>query len=102
MKKRMMARVTWVEAKDGGRIGLPTGRTYSTVSKFQEEAGDGSGEAWSVILEFPTAPATQGNPSTGIVHFLADEAPQDRLVPGRTFELYEGKRRVATVELLAG
>jgi hypothetical protein len=30
--------------------------------------------------------------------FLAGHAPVDRLKPGRVFELYEGKKKVAMVE----
>jgi hypothetical protein len=32
--------------------------------------------------------------------FLAEKAPVDRLKPGRAFELYEGERKVATVEIV--
>jgi hypothetical protein len=32
--------------------------------------------------------------------FLAGKAPVDRLKPGRAFELYEGKKKVAMVEIV--
>jgi len=32
--------------------------------------------------------------------FLAEKAPVDRLKPGRAFALYEGKKKVAMVEIV--
>jgi hypothetical protein len=32
--------------------------------------------------------------------FLARKAPVDRLKPGRAFELYEGNKKVAMVEIV--
>src|SRR5207244_742734 len=61
MGKSVLAKVHWVPRKDGGRTSLPTGKTYSTVSRFQEDTGAWLQEAWSIVLAFeePT-----GIPST--------------------------------------
>lgn len=52
------------------------------------------------MLEFDDPPAAQGNPSMAKARFLAGQAPVDRLNPGRAFELYEGKQKVAMVEIV--
>ena len=95
----MKVRVHWVPADQGGRTTLPTGNTYSTVARFPEDT-HWPEEAWSIVLESVPSPAEQGSPSIGKVRFLVDEAPQERLRIGRSFDLYEGARRVATVEVL--
>ncbi len=51
--------------------------------------------------EFDEPPVTQGNPSMARARFLAEKAPIDRLKPGHTLELYEGKKKVAMVEIIA-
>ena len=100
MSKSALAKVHWVPREEGGRTALPTGKKYSTISRFQEDTDAGLQEAWSIVLEFDEPPATQGNPSMARARFLAEKAPVDRLKPGRAFELYEGERKVATVEIV--
>jgi len=87
----MPALVTWATR-------LPEGLQYSTVAKFAEDVNWPEG-AWSVVLEFETSPATQGNPSRGLVHFLMFEAPHNRLRTGAHFALYAGSAKVADVEI---
>jgi hypothetical protein len=94
-----IARVTWVSPEEGGRQRLPETNRYVTVSKFAEDGPGWPDGAWSVVVDFPQPPSVQGNPSSGVASFLMDTAPKSRLVPGARFELYEGLRRVATVEL---
>jgi hypothetical protein len=96
----MKARVSWILASAGGRQSLPTGTQYSTISKFPEDGPEWPNRAWSVVVDFSPPPSVQGNPSIGEVRFLFEEAPQERLCAGRGFELYEGGRHVAHVELL--
>ena len=100
MGKSVLAKVHWVPPKDGGRTSLPTGKTYSTVSRFQEDTGAWLQEAWSIVLAFDEPPVAQGNPSMARARFLVEQAPVDRLKPGRTLELYEGKKKVAMVEIV--
>jgi hypothetical protein len=71
-----------------------------TISKFPEEGPGWPDGAWSVVLDFDASPSVQGNPSLGRASFLMDSAPQERLHPGQRFELYEGLKKVATVEVL--
>jgi hypothetical protein len=79
---------------------LPTGKRYATIARFPEDTGTWLQEAWSIVLEFDDPPAAQGNPSMAKARFLAGQAPVDRLKPGRAFGLYEGKKKVAMVEIV--
>ncbi len=100
MKKSVRAKIHWVPPEKGGRMTLPAGKRYATVSCFKEDAERWSEEAWSIVLEFEEPPAKQGNPSIARAQFLMDTAPADRLQPGCAFDLYEGAKRVASVEII--
>ncbi len=89
--------VTWVASK---AVMLPDTFRYITVAKFEEDEGTWEKEAWSVVLEFTESPAKQGNPSRGKARFLVETAPEERLVSGKIFEMYEGRGKVAEVEIL--
>ena len=97
MKTR--AKVTWLSAIQGGRLSLPNARRYVTISRFPDDGPSWPDGAWSIVLDFDTPPLEQGSPSFGEASFLMENAPQDLLREGQRFELYEGLRRVATVEL---
>ncbi len=101
MNKSVRAKIHWVQPEQGRRTSLPTGKRYAAVSRFQEDAERWFQEAWSIVLEFDEPPVKQGNPSIARARFLVERAPIERLQPGRAFELYEGKRCVATVEIMA-
>jgi|SRR5687767_3455801 len=98
----MKALIHWTEAAAGGRPSLPTGTRYVAPSRWYPEDGPTwpPADVWSVYIDFETPPANQGNPSIGMVHFPSSEAPHDRLQVGRSFDLYEGARKVARVELV--
>lgn len=100
MSKSVHALVHWVPPEQGGLTSLPSGKQYATVSRFAEDADTWFQEAWSIVLEFDEAPLGQGNPSLARARFLVEKAPVDRLKPGRTFELYEGRKKVAVVEII--
>lgn len=100
MKKSVRAKVHWIPPDKGGRTALPAGQHYTTVSRFQEDDERWRQEAWSIVLEFDEPPAKQGNPSMARARFLVEAAPIERLKPGCAFELYEGKKCVATVEIM--
>jgi hypothetical protein len=76
------------------------GSLYSTVAVFPDHLDEFPHEAWSVSVHLESPPTEQGNPSIGVAEFLASEAPHDRLRPGAFFELYEGPRLTAVVEVL--
>ena len=98
----MKARVYWTAPDEGGRTSLPTGTRYAAPSRWYPE--DGStwppSDVWSVYIDFEIPPSSQGNPSIGTVQFPSSEAPHGRLQVGRSFDLYEGSRKVASVELI--
>ena len=89
--------VTWLASKAAV---LPHGHQYITVAKFEEDKDTWEKEAWSIVLEFSEIPAKQGNPSRGTARFLVENAPIERLVSGKKFEMYEGKTKVAEVEIV--
>ena len=97
MAKIVDVLVTWVASK---AMILPDAVRYITVAKFEEDVKTWEKEAWSVVLEFTEPPAKQGNPSHGKARFLVETAPEDRLVSGKMFEMYEGKEKVAEVVIL--
>lgn len=89
--------VTWFASKFAY---LPQGNRYITVAKFQEDTDTWEQEAWSIILEFIEPPIKQGNPSKGTARFLVENAPIERLAIGNKFEMYEGREKVAEVEII--
>ena len=100
MSESVLAKVHWIPPEKGGRMALPTGKQYATVSRFQEDAESWLQKAWSMVLEFDEPPAKQGSPSMARARFLVASAPVDRLKPGCEFKLYEGAKCVATVEII--
>ena len=100
MSRSVLAKGHWIPAEEGRRAFLPTGKQYGTISRFTVDAGTWLQEAWSIVLEFDEPPSVQGNPSIARARFLVEKAPVDRLKPGHTFELYEGKKKVAMVKII--
>ena len=94
--KNVNVKVRWHGKKS---FNLPAGKKYITVAKFSEDL-DWENGAWSIVLEFKTAPKEQGNPCNGSAHFLMPNAPWERLKIGNKFELYEGDSLVASVEIV--
>jgi hypothetical protein len=97
MKKKVEVIVTWLNEK---ALHLPSGLQYITVAKFESDIDTWEKEAWSIVLEFQEAPIKQGNPSKGTAHFLAENAPLERLGSGLLFEMYEGRVKIAEVKIL--
>lgn len=99
-KVTVSARVFWVPSEKGGRAHLPKGLEYSTVSKWPNQTDEEwLRSAWSVVLTFDQSPAKQGSPSSTRVGFLADDAPIQWLQSGQKFELFEGRQKVADVQI---
>ncbi|HEY5315521.1 MAG TPA: hypothetical protein VIK18_23525 [Pirellulales bacterium] len=93
--KTMRAVVDWLKSDEGGRHQPPTGESvtpYSAVVRFAGEPWP-TGAAWSLVVKKIQANAP--NSWVAAVHFLVPDAPQEMLSEGRTFDLYEGKKRVA-------
>lgn len=94
--RTMQARVQWLRDVEGGRQKPPSGEgktAYSALVRFSQEPWPTS-LAWSLTVEKIQATS----PFTWIarIHFLAPDAPEESLSEGMEFELYEGKKRVAT------
>jgi hypothetical protein len=81
--------VSWVPASEGGRAKPHEGATYSSVAMWP-----GQGDVWSVVLTFEP-----GNHAAAMVRFLVEGAPEERLVPGSVFAIYEGRRKVADIKV---
>jgi len=90
------ARICWLSAAAGGRKQLPTGPRYSTIAKFNSEHEQ---NRWSVVIEFDQQ-SDETNCVESRVSFLAPEAPSHLLQPESQFQLMEGARVVAIVEML--
>lgn len=89
--------VTWVGQKNSNP---PNTVRYVTVAKFEEDKDTWEKEAWSIVLDFIDPPAQQGNPSLGTARFLMANGPVERLTKGKKFEMYEGKAKVAEIQIL--
>jgi hypothetical protein len=87
------AMISWVSAADGGRKHPPSGPSYSTMARFEEDAGSSHGE-WSLVVEFEKR-FKDPRVLLANVRFLVDAAPHHLLHSGSRFELFEGRKRVA-------
>lgn len=99
----MRARISWKRREEGGRrippndAGTPP---YAAIVYFPDSGKSSPPtNSWSLVVEKVEAESTEYE-WLADVHFLVDEAPHDELRPLREFELYEGKRCVATGILL--
>lgn len=97
MNEWQKARICWISAAAGGRNQPPTGPRYSTIARFDDEEKPTD---WSVLVEFEQQADAEGC-IEGQIRFLAPEAPSHLLQPGRQGKLVEGRRIVATVEILS-
>ena len=87
--------VHWAEEK---RRSLPTSGQYVTAARFAEDGDTWGVDAWSVVLQIRGD--VRADPCKAEARFLSPEAPQDRLRSGVRFELMEGNRVTAVVEVL--
>jgi hypothetical protein len=95
MTKRTLAQIQWIKPESGGRKKPPDGPSYSAVARFARQGSDWTKNAWSLVLEFVSAPDAELH-QLARVRFLATEGPTAWLVVGEKFELLEGPRVVAT------
>ena len=87
------AMISWISPQDGGRSRPPSGPTYSTLARFEEDRR-WPDESWSLWVEFEKS-FRDSRLLLAKVRFLVDEAPHCLLHEGSRFELYEGAKRVA-------
>src|SRR5688572_9664033 len=94
------ARIRWLKAENGGRPSPPPGPEYSTVARFERLADRWPQEAWSIVLTI-TEPADDSGVMVAGIRMLAEEdAPRDLLSTGSRFDLLEGRKCVASGEVL--
>lgn len=89
-----LARVTWLTPEEGGRSVPPTGPRYSAPVRFEGQAAGAEGANWSLVIDLQSHPPGSAD-WIAEVRFLVEDAPQELLRLGASFELYEGKKRVA-------
>ncbi|HEX4123889.1 MAG TPA: hypothetical protein VHY37_04120 [Tepidisphaeraceae bacterium] len=93
----MRARIHWKTKVEGGRNRPPSGHgltPYTTEIRFKEPAWPPT-EAWSLVVEKIPELSSEYD-WVANVQFLAKQAPENELRSNREFELYEGKKCVAT------
>jgi hypothetical protein len=94
MNPEMMAMISWVPRDKGGRLTFPSGPQYTTVVRFDEDQG-WPADAWSLAVDYIRSYA-RGQYVYAKIHFLVPEAPHELLHEGSRFQLYEGRKIVAT------
>lgn len=100
--KKAFVKVNWIPFHAGGRKQPPLGSSFVAVAKFPDQSEEAwKKQAWSVRLEFLEDEAGEPSNSTyAFAHFLSSQAPQEKLSPGAAFEICEGARPVAQVQVL--
>lgn len=91
MAKTAKVRVTW---EDWKKNNLPMSGKYSTLAKFPENFSMSPNEFWSVNLVF------LDSVEIAMANFLSADGPHDWLKLGCQFEMWEGSRPSAKVEVL--
>ena len=99
MTTQCRARIRWLTTGEGGRTRPPPGPRYSTVARFDILRERWPKEAWSVVLDID-GPADDNGIMLVAVRMLAADAPAELMHPGRLFDLFEGRHRVAEGEVL--
>lgn len=92
MKHRAI--VSWIPARKGGRSAPPQGPTFRAVAHFAEDV-TWPDEAWSLAIECREK-LHDGAIWLGSIQWVVPAAPQSVLKPDARFELYEGRKLVAT------
>jgi hypothetical protein len=99
MSRVVNVRICWVLPQAGGRDKPPPGPNYSTVARFKDLKDKWPEEAWSIVAHFAGPPDESGC-ITSELRLLSEDGPVHLLYPGSQFELFEGRRLVATGEVL--
>lgn len=99
----VLVKIRWSSAEEGGRVAPPPGPRYSTVARFESQSeAEWKRESWSLVLDLQSS-LDERSCQIALVRFLAKEnTPDDWLAQGKTFDLFEGTRKVAEGEVLPG
>lgn len=98
--EKVLVKVDWLHPGQGGRAQLPQGDYYVAVAKFPHQDQDQwLNNAWSVRLDW----LDTDNPGGwfGLAYFAAPASPENWLVPGGHFELYEGPKMIGRVHIVS-
>ena len=99
----MRAVIEWVTKEMGGRSKPPSGvgsPPYATVVRFTDtDEPWPSHISWSLVVEKIESMSSEFH-WVANVSYKMDDAPHDSLRCGRKFELFEGKRCVASGEII--
>jgi hypothetical protein len=94
MTNQPVARIQWLRSGEGGRKQPPSGPTYTTVARFEQQGDQWINDAWSLVLDFMGVP-DEHFCHLAKVRFLAEGGPSAWLQEGSRFELMEGPKVVA-------
>lgn len=95
-----LAILKWFPLEPEGAPVLPHGLRFIGLGRFHDDGPEWPDGAHSIECRFATPPSEGPGTSEARVAFLREDAPHHRLHPGRHFELFDGTRRAATVEVL--
>ncbi len=99
----MQAEIHWINKDEGGRSRPPAGvgsPPYSAEVRFMDEPWPPMNASWSLVIEKRELESSEYD-WIADVSYKMENAPHDSLRPGRTFELYEGNKCVASGTLMA-
>lgn len=97
MTIRVSARLKWLKLAPDGSAPCPC--RFAVPAKFDHQGDDWRSNSWSLVVEHDRATDARA-PQEVEVHFLADGAPDDWLVQGRKFTLYDGAELLAEGEIV--
>lgn len=90
-------RVQWTNFK---MARLPTLGQYITVARFNGQDALPTVENWSVVLNFEPSTDVKLNVWHGTAEFLVKDGPSDMWKSGTSFDLLEGNKVSARVQIL--
>ena len=97
MTKCVSVRVKWADFK---MAWLPTSGQYITVARFRDQAELPSEESWSILINFDPSSDMNSDVWNGTAEFLAKDGPSNMLKSGMFFDLLEGHKVSARVQVL--
>jgi hypothetical protein len=90
-------RLKWLKFAPDGSAPRPS--RFAVPAKFDHQGDDWRSDSWSLVVEHDRTGDARV-PQNVDVHFLADSAPVDWLVPGRKFVLFDGAEPLAECVVL--
>lgn len=91
--REVAAHLTWCVAH-GKTVEYPRGKSFATPARFEHQGKAWTNDAWSLVVS-ASEPVAPDSTQRVLVRFLMDDAPENWLVPGKKFQLYEGQLLLA-------